>query len=162
MKISRAQFVAGFVGLFAGCKSSAAAVVEDDHAKWMDYASGPLDQVASRFMKARLAIAPQMQQVFYGFSGCMRCGLPWPLVPGHTTDYKHNADGGRGVSPLCEDCWDELGVGKFRWPYYEAAWKKWHWEQGMDPGDFELIRKAVMEEKGGGTRGVLLMAERGK
>lgn len=158
MKTTRFQFIGAILTALAGCKHSEAIVV-DDQAQWMDRASGHLDRVASNYMKARLAVAPAMQAKFYGFSCCERCGFPWPLVPSHSTWFSVTKNGGRGASPLCEDCWQDLGIGEFRLPYYEASWKRNHvkWPQPSDRADLELIRKAVMEEKSAEGHSILLM-----
>lgn len=161
MNMTRFQFISGISALFTGC-NRITATGTDPQARWMKYTSGHLDDVASYFMAARLAIAPAMQAKFYGFSGCERCLLPWPLVPSHSTDVETDSDGsGWGVSPLCEDCWSELGRGEFRWPYYESSWRKYS-AANRPVSDLELIRKAVMAEKDEPRRrGIMLMSKIG-
>lgn len=142
MKITRFQFMLGTFATIIGCRRSKA---DDDIGKWMKEASGHLDNISSRFMYARLAIAPEMKRKFIGYSGCERCQLPWPLVLGHSTWFRENEFGGDGYSPLCVDCWIELSSPANRWPYYESSWNRS--QSGLiRKDDLQLIRKAVWAE----------------
>lgn len=107
-------------------------------------------------MKARLAVAKQMQLKFFG-GGCDRCKMPWALVSNHCTDYIIYPGGGVGIFVLCEDCWLGLGQAQFRWPYYERTWKKAH--ASLRPfSDLALLKTAVWNEKNEPNReGILLL-----
>lgn len=77
-----------------------------------------------------------------GWSHCGRCGFPWSVVTGHTTDYTDL----NGCFPLCETCWQVLTPVK-RIPYYDDLIDDWA-SQGADTQllelDRALIRVAVM------------------
>lgn len=54
-------------------------------------------------------------------SRCRRCRLPWYLVTDHVTTCEHSPCNVH-LTPLCERCWQELGITSARLPYYRAAW----------------------------------------
>lgn len=64
---------------------------------------------------------------FYRFSRpgmgyCFRCGFPWGIVRGHSTQYGTR---GRGLFPLCEGCWSLLLHPEARIEYYKMLVDWW-------------------------------------
>ena len=76
-----------------------------------------------------------------GYSFCMRCGITWKFVKGHSTSFTKTD----GCFPLCEYCWNILETPENRLPYYKRLfneWKQWG-EQSIEKWD--EIKKAILE-----------------
>lgn len=57
----------------------------------------------------------------FGHDGgaCRRCTTTWVFVVKHLTPYDVTARGTKlAMFPLCERCWQELGDGEHRYPFY--------------------------------------------
>ena len=92
----------------------------------------------------RELFAPVARALSPGLGSCGRCGLPWSVVDGHSTDYTPN----NGCFPLCERCWRNLGPTE-RLPYYRTLWEQW---QDMGDNDaseqkWNCIEAAVKDGK---------------
>ncbi len=97
------------------------------------------------------------------YGRCGRCGMPWKFAQSHNTYFPFvdipksmPPNTGvifgyqRGVFPLCELCWEELGDPKHRLPYYKRLWELWHKDsptKTTDLKEWEQIKAAV--EQGG-------------
>lgn len=84
-------------------------------------------------------IATIERMIAPGYGHCLRCERPWKFVEEHITEY-HD---GRGMFPLCERCWSELGTPEKRLPYYRELWYRWE-ESTPGHADWNKIEKAVM------------------
>ena len=62
----------------------------------------------------------RVAEVTQPYMGCLRCGLLFPYVEHHTTDYTQ----GRGCLPLCQLCWQALSITE-RLPFYRQLWNTW-------------------------------------
>ncbi|MEE8151294.1 MAG: hypothetical protein V3T43_06220 [Nitrosomonadaceae bacterium] len=92
-------------------------------------------------LKYRKILGKISQAVYPGYGCCGRCGLPWAVTDGHTTEYtKVN-----GCFPLCEECWSELKP-KTRLPYYRELHDKWV-NYGEKAADWNKIKRAVLNGK---------------
>lgn len=78
-------------------------------------------------------------------SRCGLCARPWCRVQGHET----STGDGRGVFPLCEECWEKLTPAE-RMPFYEQLVESWV-GMGMDADEAAayLVRVRVAVEAGG-------------
>lgn len=74
-----------------------------------------------------------------GFSYCLRCGLPWRFVDGHTTEYTEH----QACFPLCEGCWTILGCAEARIPYYAALLDVWEQDKPVESETRRAIGLAV-------------------
>jgi hypothetical protein len=81
-----------------------------------------------------------------GYSACSRCHTNWHFVEGHSTEY---ADG-RGMFPLCEQCWSELKPVE-RLPFYRSLYERWK-QDGPPETKWRDIEFAVLNESGGSLR----------
>jgi hypothetical protein len=79
-----------------------------------------------------------------GYSTCDRCRRPQRFAPRHDTMLGPWPES-RGASPLCEQCWEDLGTAERRQPYYRALWERWK-AHGTHVATWEEIRNAVMDE----------------
>lgn len=78
-----------------------------------------------------------------GYSYCMRCGMPWNRVDGHTTRYTETS----GCFPLCEGCWTLLGHPEARIEYYAALIDEWErCDYPIDAEKRAAIGRAVANE----------------
>lgn len=75
------------------------------------------------------------------YSTCLRCGMSWAIVHGHTT----YCTVGGGCFPLCEDCWSEL-TPEDRLSFYRKLWDSW-WQWGKPDMEWDIIKEAVLAGK---------------
>lgn len=84
---------------------------------------------------------------------CLRCARPWGgkgKTKYHETWLKRRlagTSGLRGLYPLCEDCFAELGTTERRLPFYRRLQRKWV-KQGASPDltQWAQIEQAVRDE----------------
>ncbi len=83
-----------------------------------------------------------------GWGFCLRCGWPWNHTEPHSTNYVDPETGwnSRGIFPLCERCWTELGHPEARIPYYDALVTHWEDQGVSDPHVRAEIGRAVANE----------------
>jgi hypothetical protein len=92
------------------------------------------------------AAAAALRAASPDFGCCNRCGMPWSVVEGHSTQWdEHN---GCGCFPLCESCWAEL-TPETRVPFYEHLIREWAWldDAPVDEERRRQILQAVAEGK---------------
>ena len=110
--------------------------------KTLRHGSIRVQTLVSWCLRWRRFVAPIVRFFSPGYSWCKRCGLPWSVVTGHSTDYTES----RACAPLCNFCWKELEPVD-RLPFYEiliADWKANGPCNGYDEKIFNSIRKAVI------------------
>lgn len=76
------------------------------------------------------------------YSYCFRCYSPWKFTKEHSTMFTEDD----GCFPLCEKCWSQL-TPQERLPYYCQLWDSWRKFGYRDPNEWDLIKKAVLEDK---------------
>ncbi len=85
-------------------------------------------------------IIPYLERcAFPGYSYCQKCGRPWAVTDGHTTDYGR----GWGTFPLCKTCWEVLETPENRLPYYLEMMEMYDYAPEKRP----LIIQAVLDGK---------------
>lgn len=77
-----------------------------------------------------------------GWGYCLRCGLPWRFVKGHTTHYTANS----GCFPLCEGCWHLLGGPEARIEYYAELLRAWETQHPVSDDTKRAVQRAVANE----------------
>lgn len=74
------------------------------------------------------------------YSWCLKCKTTWKFVNPHDTTYSLD----RGMFPLCNECWKELGTPERRMSYYRELWRSW---RPKDLPEWSLIEASVLEGK---------------
>jgi hypothetical protein len=80
-----------------------------------------------------------------GYGGCLRCRATWmvALKSAHTTEYTSS----RGVFPLCDYYWQELGTPEARLPYYhQLVFEQWE-PRPDNQSQWPTIEAAVLAGK---------------
>ena len=77
-----------------------------------------------------------------GWGYCLRCGLPWRFVEGHTTWYTETS----GCFPLCAGCWQMLGSPEARIEYYAEMIRGWEKQHPVSDDTRRAIQRAVANE----------------
>lgn len=98
--------------------------------------------------------ARSRREVNPGRTYCLMCGYPWGIgltektnprmgMP-HVTEYWSDTQSRKmGIFVLCEACWIILGNPEARIEYYDIVVKIWEAQGTIEPGERELIGKAV-------------------
>jgi len=77
-----------------------------------------------------------------GYSHCKKCHTNWRFVKGHST---YVPGTGRGLFPLCEQCWEEL-TPEQRLPYYQQLYNEWKGEGYPIKYSWGKLKTAILEE----------------
>lgn len=89
----------------------------------------------STLIERRVRARTTLRKLAPGYGTCGRCETPWSFTKSHSTTYEWQATRNRrgqleatekrGMFPLCEDCWQELGTTDERLPYYLELVAMW-------------------------------------
>ena len=78
-----------------------------------------------------------------GYGTCGRCGVPWAFTSPHVTPLNEpDITYGRGLFPLCVECWNTLKMGE-RLPYYRELFEQYH-KNRIGGANWQDIEKAVL------------------
>lgn len=80
-----------------------------------------------------------------GYGSCGRCRIAWLFVDYHTTNY----GAGRGMFPLCEGCWSDLGTPEARLPHYWALWLQWEKDVPWSQIEAAVFAEAAPQDQRG-------------
>lgn len=94
----------------------------------------------------RRLLARRINHQYAGSGWCQRCNLNWQVTTHHTTWFLEDETGGHGVSPLCEDCWQECTVEE-RLVFYRLLWDEYAVESSDYEQEWPLVEKAVRAGK---------------